>query len=127
MIACRNNYLEELSQRTKKELSFSGSLEVLAIIAYLAYNQGRKLNEIRGGFLIVHFTQLLTRLLAEVGRKDAPGDSFLLPPSFLATLALKIYLHYLFSRFFWRKRANTNNLHTPQIRKGRSGFLGRGF
>lgn len=118
MIACpeAKPYLEELSQRQKRNPLSPAALEVLAIIAYLQPITRTEIDEIRGVSSDSSLTTLLDRgLIAEVGRKDAPGRPIL----FATTKAFLIYfglndlseLPYL-TEFFEEKKAENTTPHT---------------
>ncbi len=94
MIACpeAKPYLEELSQRQKRNPLSPAALEVLAIIAYLQPITRTEVDEIRGVSSESSLSTLLDRgLISEVGRKDAPGRPILFATNkaFLVYFGLK--------------------------------------
>ena len=89
-IACKEAepYLLELSQGQKRSPLSPAALEVLAIISYLQPITRAEIDEIRGVSSESPIATLLDRgLIAEVGRKDAPGRPIL----FATTKAFLVY------------------------------------
>lgn len=118
MIACpeAKPYLEELSQRQKRNSLSPAALEVLAIIAYLQPITRTEVDEIRGVSSDSSLTTLLERgLIAEVGRKDAPGRPIL----FATTKAFLVYFGLKdlsalpnLAEFFGEKKGENTTPHT---------------
>ncbi|MDD4263267.1 MAG: SMC-Scp complex subunit ScpB [Firmicutes bacterium] len=89
-VACKEAepYLLELSQGQKRNPLSPAALEVLAIISYMQPITRTEIDEIRGVSSESSIGTLLDRgLIAEVGRKEAPGRPIL----FATTKAFLVY------------------------------------